>query len=133
MNTTADMNKAFADAMRQELAFNAKGAKKRYEETQAKFIADIQTNPVSAITWLAEDMVKAQTEHEVWLRIELEMAEHDPREVLAENLKECQYRIRSFFGSNSTSVFSNAVDRAKAEAYVQLAEQLQGLMKHFGI
>jgi hypothetical protein len=132
-NTTEDTNKAFTDAMRQELAFYAKDAKKRYEDAQAKFIADIQTNPVSAITWLAEDMVQAQTQHEVWLRIEREMAQHDPREVLSENLKDVQYHIRSFFGSNSTSIFSNAVERAKAEAYLRQAEQLEGLCKNYGI
>lgn len=130
-NTTS--NKPTTDEMNQELAFYAKAAKKRYEEKQAKFIADVQTNPVSAITWLAEDMVKAQTEHEVWLRIEREMAEHDPREVLAENLKEAQYRMRSFFGSNSTSIFSNAVERARAEAFLRQVEQLESLAKHFGI
>jgi hypothetical protein len=132
-NTTEDMNKAFADAMRQELAFHAKGAKKRFEDAQAKIIADIQTNPASAITWLAEDMVQAQTQHEVWLRIERQMVDHDPREVLKTNLEDVQYRVRAFFGSNSTSVFDNAVERAKAQAYLRQAEQLEGLCKHYGI
>ena len=132
-NTTTDMDNAFADAMKQELAQYIKTAKKRYEEKQAKLIADIQTNPISAINWLAEDMVKAQTHYEVWLRIEREMAEHNPREVLAENLKDCQYRVRAFFGSNSTSIFSNAVERARAEAFVRQAEQLEGMAKHYGI
>ena len=135
MNATENMNmkKAFADAMKQELGVYIKNARKRYEDAQAKLIADIQTNPVSAITWSAEDMVKRQTDHEVWLRIEREMAEHNPREVLAENLKEVQYRIRSFFGSNSTSMFSNSVERARAEAHVRLAEELERLCKHYGI
>jgi hypothetical protein len=53
--------------------------------------------------------------------------------VLAENLKEVQYRVRSFFGSNSTSMFSNSVERARAEAYVRLAEELESLCKHYGI
>jgi hypothetical protein len=119
--------------MREELAFYVKTAKKFYDDAQAKFIADIQTNPVSTITWSAEKMVKTQTDHEVWMRIERELADHEPREVLAENLKEVQYRVRSFFGSNSTSIFSNAVERARAEAYIRQAEQLEGLIKHFGI
>jgi hypothetical protein len=133
VNTSSDMNKAFADGMRQELAVYGRLAKKRYEEAQTKFTADIQTNPISAITWSAETMVKAQTDHEVWMRIERQLAEQEPREVLAENLKEVQYRVRSFFGSNSTSIFSNAVERARAEAYIRQAEQLEGLVKHFGI
>ena len=67
MNTTTDTNKAFADAMKQELAIYAKLARKRYDEAQAKLLADVRTNPISAITWSAEDLVKAQAEHEVWL------------------------------------------------------------------
>ena len=121
------------DEMREELAFYTKGAKKFYDDAQAKFLADIQTNPVSAVTWSAETMVKTQTDHEVWMRIERELTEHEPAEVLAENLKEVQYRVRSFFGSNSTSIFSNAVERARAEAYIRQAEQLEALIKHFGI
>jgi hypothetical protein len=78
-------------------------------------------------------MVKAQAEHEMWLWLERAMAENDPREVLRKVTEEVQYRIRSFFGSNSTSIFSNAVERAKAEAYLRLAETLAGLCKHYGI
>ena len=78
-------------------------------------------------------MVKAQAEHEMWLWLERGMAENDPREALATVTKEVQYRVRSFFGSNSTSMFSNAVERAKAEAYVRMAETLEGLCKHYGI
>ncbi len=132
-NATENMSNAFADAMKQELGIYIKSARKRYEDAQAKLIADIQTNPISAITWSAEDMVKRQSDYEVWLRIEREMTEHNPREVLAENLKEVQYRIRSFFGSNSTSMFSNSVERARAEAFVRLAEELESMCKHYGI
>ena len=120
------------DSIRQELARCIKAARKRYEDTQAKFIADVQTNPASAIGWSAEGMVKAQSDYEVWVRIESEMLDHDPREVLVENIKEVQYRVRAFFGSNSTSIYSNAVERARAEACVRQAEQLESLAKHLG-
>ena len=130
---TNDTDRTTPESMRQELAFYTGAAKKRYEEAQAKMIADLQTNPASAITWLAQDMVKAQTEYEVWLRIEQETAKHDPRDVVKANLEEVRYRVRSFFGSNSTSIFSNAVERARAEEYLRQAEQLESLAKHFGI
>jgi hypothetical protein len=132
-NTTHEMTGAFADALKQELLANAKMAKKRFDDAQAKFIADVQVNPISAIGWKSDDMVKLQTRHEVWLRIECELAEHDGREVLAANRDEVNYRVRAFFGSNSTSLFSNAVERARAEAYVQLAEDIERLCKHHGI
>lgn len=119
--------------MREELTGCIKMAKKYYDDAQAKFLADFQLNPTSTIAWGAEAMVQKQIDHEVWMRIERELAEQEPLEVLAENLKEVQYRVRSFFGSNSTSVFDNAVERAKATAYLRLAEQLEGLAKHFGI
>ncbi len=130
-NANAKESKMTTQERREELAFYVRLAKKYYDDARAKFLADIQTNPITAITWSAETMVKAQTDHEVWLRIEAELAEHEPREVLTENLKEVQYRIRSFFGSNSTGMFSNAVERARAEAYIRQAEQLEGLIKHF--
>lgn len=126
-------NETSTDDMKKDLGIHIRLARKQYDEAQAKMIADLQTNPASAITWRAEDMVKAQTNYEVWLRIESEMAEHDPREVLAENLKEVQYRVRSFFGSNSTSIFSNAVERARAEACVRLAETLEAFCRQYGI
>ena len=132
-NNVKEATKMTTQEMQEELAFYAKMAKKYYDDAQAKFIVDFKTNPISTITWTAEELVKVQTDHEVWMRIERELAEHEPREVLAENLKEVQYRVRSFFGSNSTSMFTNAVDRARVEAYIRQAEQLEGMIKHFGI
>ena len=126
------MTNANIDNMRNELALYVKGAKARYEDAQAKFIAAVQTNPAHAITWSAEDMVRAQTLYEVWMRIEHEIAEHDPLEVVQANLDDARFRVRSFFGSNSTSIFSNAVERARAETFVRIAEDLDKLAKRHG-
>lgn len=130
MNTTRTMT---AEEMKEDLGLHIRLARKQYEEAQAKMLADLQTNPISAIAWDAEDMVKAQARHEIWSWLERAMAETDPREVVQKATEEVQYRIRSFFGSNSTSLFTNAVERAKAEAYLHLAETLAGLRKHYGI
>ena len=121
------------EAMRQELAIHIRLARTTYEKAQTEMIEAIRKNPASAINWSAEGMVKAQAEHEVWLWLENGMAEADPRETLKKVLAEVQYRVRSFFGSSSTSIFSNAVERARAEAYIRQAEQPEGLAKHFGI
>ena len=123
-------NTTTSEAMRQELTFYAKGAKARYDNAQAKFLAAVQTNPAHAITWSAEDMVRAQTMYEVWMRIEHAIVEHDPLEVVQANLDDARFHMRSFFGSNSTSIFSNAVERARAEAFVRIVEELEKLVKH---
>lgn len=122
-----------ADQMKEELGFCIRAAKKRYEEAQAKFLADTKTNPASAIVWGSENMVKLQTEYEIWIWIERAVEKDDPREAMKKVLEEVRYRVRSFFGSNSTSMFSNAVDRAKAEAHLHMVEELEGLSKHYGI
>ena len=46
--TTYDMNKAFADEMKLDLGIHIRLSKKQYEEAQAKMLADLQTNPISA-------------------------------------------------------------------------------------
>ncbi|MFB3894453.1 MAG: hypothetical protein ACE15C_20825 [Phycisphaerae bacterium] len=131
--TTDEMNEEFPSGMKQELGFYIRSAAKRYDDARCKLIATAQTNPISAITWDAEAMVKAQAQHEMYMCLERGMAKADPRKVLLELADEVDYRIRSFFGSNSTSMFSNAVERAKADAYVHLLDEIKGLMKHFGI
>ena len=119
------------EAMQQELTLYVKGAKARYDDAQAKFLAAVQTNPAHAITWSAEDMVRAQTLYEVWMRIEHAIVELDPLEVVQANLDDARFHVRSFFGSNSTSIFSNAVERARAETFVRIADDLEKLAKRY--
>lgn len=121
------------DQIREELTAYIRLAKRKYEEARDKLIADIQTNPASAIIWSAEGMVKVQTEYEVWLHVEANLKEVDSRATLKNALDETARGVRRFFGSNSTSMFSNAAERAKAETFLQLQERLEGLAKHFGI
>ena len=130
---TDGINEAFASGMKQELGFYIRAAAKKYDDARCKMISAAHSNPISAITWDAEPMVKAQAQHEMYMCLERGMAKADPRKVLQELADEVDYRIRSFFGSNSTSMFSNAVERAKADAYVHLLDEIKGLMKHFGI
>ena len=132
MTTNAKTN-ATPDEMKEELEFYIRGAKVRFEEAQTKFLADATTNPASAILWSSENMVRVQTEYEVWIWIERATAKEDPKVAIKKMLEEVRYRVRSFFGSNSTSMFSNAVERAKAEAHLRLVDELEGLAKHYGI
>ena len=121
------------DGMRQELGIYIRLARTNYEKARTDLLAAFEKNPASAIDWHAEAMVKAQAEHEVWMRTEARMTSGDPREAMKTAIGEVAYAVRSFFGASSTSMFSNAVERAKAEAMVRLAETLEGLAKHFGI
>jgi len=136
MTTTTTTNEKTMtdDQIKWTLTHQADVAKRRYEETQTAFLAAVQTNPADAIDWRSDDMAKAQARHEVWAMIERELAEHEPAEVLARNLAECRNRALSFCGGgSSTSAFSNAVARARAAALVREAEQIEGMMKSFGM
>ena len=132
MNATTKTNKSAAD-LREELAFYAGAAARDYKNAKEKLLARVQTNPADAVVWNAEEMVAAQTVHEAWMRISAELEGHDPREVLRENINEVAHRVRMFFGSNSTSMFSNAVERARANASVRLVEDLERIGKSYGI
>jgi len=130
--TTTDANAPFAtpDRVKWELEHEIEVVKRRYETALAKFLADAQKNPSNAVGWLAKGAVEAQVEHEVWSRIECELAECDPHTVLTKNIDECRSRVQSFFGSSSTCAFTNAVDRARAGAYSRLAEHLTVMKRH---
>jgi hypothetical protein len=121
------------DSIRQELAIHIKLAADHYGETLVRLIDDARVNPASAITWSAEGIVKAQSAHEIWMGIERGLGEHEPREVIAANTEELRNKVRWFFGSNSTSVFANAVERARAEEYIRQLETLEGLGRRLEI
>ena len=124
--------------LRNELTAAAETAKNRYEKTLSAMAAHLAVNPASALTWKAHDMVVAQTQHEVWARIASEIAGHEVEAVeveavLAAASNDANYRVRAFFGSNSTSMFDNAVERARGAAYVRIAEELERIRRHHKI
>jgi len=129
--TTANAPFATPDRVKWELEHEIEIVKRRYETALTKFLADAQKDPSHAVGWYAKGAVEVQVEHEVWLRIERELTEHDPHTVLAKNVDECRSRVQSFFGTSSTCAFSNAVDRARAGAYSRLAEHLTVMKRHF--
>jgi len=132
-NADAEVQNAFSDGLREELAGYAQRAARRYEKAKAEFLERLATNPADAITWVGEDMAMAQGDHEVWMQVAAELEQHDPREVLRETIKDVRNRIRRFFGGSSTSQFRNAVERAKAEGHARLADELDNIAAHFGL
>jgi len=103
-------------------------AKQACEAAKAYFINETHINPAKAVEWNAEDMIKAQTEYDVWLGIAADLQKEEPGRVLENAYDELQSRVRSFFGSNSTSIFHNAVERARAEAFLRQAEKVGRLI-----
>lgn len=131
---TTSANSMHSDEkMREELTFLWQGVQRRFQQTQEKFLADAQTNPAHAILWGAEEMTKVQTQYELWLVMTRHMEQEGPASALRWAVGELQHRVRSFFGSNSTSMFDNAVSRARAESCLHLAEELENLARHFGL
>ena len=114
-----------------ELLAYADQAAKRFEKAKADMAERLARNPADAIGWCADDMVKEQTRHERWDWIRGDLDNHAPLDVLAEAILEANRTVRRFFGSNSTSLFHNAVERARAEACERLIDELEGIRKYF--
>lgn len=114
-----------------ELLATADLAAKRYKEARGQMLKRIASNPADAIGWCSDDMVKEQTRHECWEHVRGDLENHAPLDVLAEAILEANRTVRRFFGSNSTSLFHNAVERARAEACERLIDELEGIRKYF--
>jgi len=120
------------EKLRKALATQVNAAKGRYEDELTAFLAAAQSDPVDAIARRTEDLAKAQVRHEVWVTIERELAEHDPREVLAENLNDCRNRVLAFLrGRHSNDMVAAAVDHAQVVALARQVELLEELTKRF--
>ena len=131
--TTTGQDMTDDEKLRKALASHVNVAKEQYETTLATFLASAQRNPAAAIADRAEGMVAAQTKHEVWLAVDRQLAEHDPRAVLAMNLNECQRRMRSFCRDGiCAGMASNSVECARAGALVRQVEVLEDLTRRFG-
>ena len=120
-NTTKDLT--------EELLALAQRLERRYEKAKADLLEAVQTNPAEALAWHGEDMAKAQEPHEQMLRAVEGLKDNTPQAVLAYYLQEVERGIERFFGSNSTSQFSNAVARARTEGLVALGRDLASLAR----
>ena len=126
----ADRKLTAVEATTELLAY-ADQATKRCAEAQGKMLQRLAGNPADAIGWCSDDMVKEQTRHERWEWIRGDLENHAPLDVLAEAILEANRMVRRFFGSNSTSLFHNAVERARAEACERLIDELEDIREYF--
>jgi len=133
--TTAKNKKPMTDdeKIKWELSHRIEVVKVRYEGMKDTFLAGVQKDPAYAISRQADDMVKMQAEHEVWLKIERELVDNEPAAVLAKNLAECRSAVQSYFGTSCTCPIFNAIARAKAGALVRQIDQIDATMECFGM
>jgi len=127
-DTTTNEPGMTADAMRRELAREIADAMARYETKMETFLADSQGSPEFAITWQSKDVIAAEIERKVWLRIENELEAREPADVLLRAIEDCRAGTR--VSNRETDPFVNAVLHAKAEMYMRLVERLR-VMKRF--
>jgi len=101
----------------------AKQAAENFEEAKAKFAEDFATNPKYAIEWHAEKVARAQVHHEWWMKIAEVLGRRGVAEAVAYAAERVEIEVESFFGSNSTCLWTNALRRAEAEVYHGLARR----------
>lgn len=101
----------------------AQQAAAAFEDAKAKFTEDFTTNPKYAIQWRAAPLVRAQSCHEVWSEIARVLDGHGLEKALAYAAERLDTTIESFFGSNSTCGWTNAVRRAEAEVHHAMARR----------
>jgi len=109
-------------------------AETEFKEAKARFAADFETNPASAIEWASEKVVKAQAAMVLWMKADKKRSDlsadgadatavcegmakvlHEMREAAIENLLGCRE-----WEHRSTSQWSNAVREATASAQADL-------------
>ena len=101
-----------------------KQAAANFEDAKAKFAAAFATNPKYAIEWCADQVARAQTHYEFWI------ARRGGARAAAGWQNALQYasergdrEVDSFFGTNSTCPWTNALRRIEAEVYNALARR----------
>jgi len=119
-----------SDAMRRELAREIADAKERYETTRATFLTDSQESPEFAITWQSKDVIAAEIERKIWLKIESELETRGPADVLEKAIEECRLGARPPL--METDPFVKAVLRAKADTYMRLVACLAAMKRFLG-
>ena len=101
----------------------AKQAAENFEEAKAKFAEDFATNPKYAIEWQAEKVARAQTYYEFWFKVADVLERRGINAAIDYANDQIGIAVDSFFGSNSTCLWTNALRRAEAEVYHALARR----------
>ena len=116
--TTSDRGTA-EDTIRRR----AQQAEANFEAAKAKFTESFATNPKYAIEWHAEKVARAQVHFEWWKMVADVLEHRGLEDAIRYAAERVEMEVDSFFGSNSTSIWKNAVRRAEAEVYNSLGRR----------
>ena len=119
MTRTTDTRGTAADLIRRR----AKQAAENFEQAKAEFAETFATNPKYAIEWHAQKVARVQVHYEWWARIAEVMDRRGVQEAVAYAKERVEREIDSFFGSNSTCLWTNALRREEVEAYHAIARR----------
>jgi hypothetical protein len=101
----------------------AKQAAANFEEAKTKFAEDFATNPKYALEWDAEKVARAQVYHEFWVNVSEVLTRRVVQEAMTYAAERADIEVDSFFGTNSTCAWTNALRRIEAEVYHTLARR----------
>jgi hypothetical protein len=116
MTRTTDRQTEIAEMIKRQAA----QALQNYEEAKAKFAEEFATNPRYAIEWHSDKVVRAQTYHQFWAEASAVLAKRGVDEAVQYILERIDREIESFFGSNSTCPWRNALRRVEGEVFSAL-------------
>ena len=105
-----------------EIVAGLEKSKRGYDKLVAEFQKNLGSNPIHALDRWSEDMVERQTDYEFWAAASRLVTGDDAAEAFKAFLAETEDEIRRYFDTISTRLFHNAIHRARAEAYLSLAE-----------
>ena len=117
----------------EELLALADRLQQRYTKAKTLFLEAVQMNPADGVAWHGEEMAKVQEPHERLMHILAYMKDQTPEAALRDIIDEVDRRIEGFFGSQSTSLFQNAVERARTEGLVALKRDLDFLARKYKV
>jgi hypothetical protein len=101
----------------------AKQAAANFEEAKAKFAADFTMNPKHAIEWGADKVARAQVHYEFWFHVSAVLERRGVQEAMTYAAERVEIEVDSFFGTNSTCPWTNALRRIEAEVFHTLARR----------
>ena len=118
-NATTDPQIDRTDAERL-IRRRAQQALDNFAEAKARFAEDFAMNPKYAFEWQANNVTRAQTAFEWWSKIAQVLDARGLDDAIEYAGEAAKRAIDSFFGSNSTCLWTNALRRAEVEVYYAL-------------
>ena len=101
-----------------------------YEDAKKDMAAALESNPVYAFEWKAQGMVQATTRYIFWTSVTRVLADRGERDAVEYANEMIERGTDSFFGSNSTCNYKNAVERTKATTLNELRRSVREMRKY---